>query len=198
MLELYNIGLLGNSNINIMTTKQYQTIKLITVVILAIVFSQLILVKNYLIPVALMIVSSLFLMFLRRKVKGVVADERDYSLGGKAALLAMQIYSWIAAISMFVLYGLRDLNPSYEPIAITLAFSTCILMLIYSAIFKYYENYSLTSKKTIYTIIVLIVFVVMAVFSLRVFSGEDNWICQNGVWIKHGNPSFPAPEVECK
>lgn len=32
---------------------------------------------------------------------------------------------------------------------------------------------------------------------MRFFSGEDNWICENGKWIKHGNPSNPPPSKEC-
>jgi len=31
-----------------------------------------------------------------------------------------------------------------------------------------------------------------------VFSGsEDDWICQGGQWVKHGNPSSPKPEGGC-
>lgn len=26
---------------------------------------------------------------------------------------------------------------------------------------------------------------------------EDNWLCQNGQWVKHGNPSAPAPTTGC-
>ena len=27
---------------------------------------------------------------------------------------------------------------------------------------------------------------------------EDDWICQNGQWVKHGNPSSPKPEGDCR
>lgn len=181
-----------------MTTKQYQVIKIIFVVFLAVIFSQLMSGKNYLLPIGVMIAGSLILMLIRRRVKGVVADERDYATGGKAALLAIQIYGWLAACSMFVFYGLKDTNPAYEPIGMTLAFSTCLLMLIYSAIFRYYNRIKLMDGKLIYTVLVLIFFLVMAVFSIRLFSGEDNWVCQSGQWVKHGQPDFPAPQTECK
>lgn len=181
-----------------MTIKKYQRIKLIMVVLLAIVYSQMFAYQNYIIPIILMIVSSLVLMYLRRRVTGVLADERDYATGGRASLLAIQIYAWIAAISMFILYAYRDLNPAYEPIATTLAFSTCILLLLYSVIFRYYNKVKLTDKKLVYTVLVFILFFVMAVISLRVFSGEDNWICQDGAWQKHGNPDFAAPLTECQ
>lgn len=181
-----------------MTLKQYRWIKLAFVVILAAVFSQSIVLKNYLIPIGSLIISSLVLMLLRRRVKEVVVDERDYVIGGKSALLAVQIYSWVAVICMIVLYALRDVNPAYEPIGLTLAFSTCFLMFLYGVIFRYYGKFSLTNKKNIYIILVLLLFLVLAVFTLRIFSGEDNWICVNGKWTEHGHPDFPAPSVECK
>ena len=181
-----------------MTIKQYQAIRLGFVVLLAIVFSQSIIFENYLIPIAALTVSSLVLIFLKKKVKGVLADERDYLTGGKAALLAIQVYSWIAVVAMFVLYAFRDLNPAYEPIGMTLAYSTCILMLLYGVIFRYYNKIKLGDKKLIFSVLVFILFLFLAVFSLRLFSGEDNWMCQNGQWIEHGHPDFPAPDKECK
>jgi hypothetical protein len=33
---------------------------------------------------------------------------------------------------------------------------------------------------------------------LRLISGEDDWICSDGSWVKHGNPSQPIPSAECK
>lgn len=64
-------------------------------------------------------------------------------------------------------------------------------------------------KKRDLIIIALIIVAVLAVLSLRFFkigdnsdcrsflSGEDCWLCQNGEWIKHGNPNAPAPTEQC-
>jgi hypothetical protein len=53
-------------------------------------------------------------------------------------------------------------------------------------------------KKIIYIIIGLAVIAVLVLTMRFVFGGpEDNWICQDGVWIKHGNPSFPEPASGC-
>jgi hypothetical protein len=48
-------------------------------------------------------------------------------------------------------------------------------------------------------LILTIFFVIAAcVLALRFFSGdEDTWICQNGQWVKHGNPSKPQPSSSC-
>lgn len=189
--------MLINSNKS-MTIKTYQRIKLIIVFVLAIIFSQAIVLKNYIVPVIVMVVSALFLMWLRGRVKGIIADERDYATGGKSALLAIQIYAWTASVSMIVLYALRDINPAYEPIAVTLAFSTCILMLIYSFAFRYLSKFQFSNKKTIFLLIASVLVVILAVGILRTFSGEDDWICKDGSWQKHGQPSFPAPNTECK
>jgi hypothetical protein len=51
-----------------------------------------------------------------------------------------------------------------------------------------------------YFILLAIIFVIViggAGLGVRFFSGEDNWICQNGQWIKHGNPNAPMPITGC-
>lgn len=53
------------------------------------------------------------------------------------------------------------------------------------------------SKKLIIITSAVIIIILIALFSIRSFSGEDNWICQNGSWIRHGNPSSPEPSTPC-
>lgn len=48
--------------------------------------------------------------------------------------------------------------------------------------------------KKIFIFIVLVIGVVVLVI-LR--GNEDTWICVNGEWAKHGNPSFSKPTVSC-
>ncbi|MCW1949588.1 MAG: DUF2178 domain-containing protein [Candidatus Shapirobacteria bacterium] len=181
-----------------MTLKKYQQIKLIITVVIAVIFSQAILYQNYLIPLTTLVVASLVLIWLRRQVKEVIADERDYVSAGKSANLAIQIYSWIAVVAMFILYSFKNLNPTYEPIALTLAYSTCTLMILYSFIFKFQNKIKFTPSKNKFLILMIILSVVLGVFTIRLFSGEDNWVCQNGQWVEHGHPSFPAPKTICK
>ena len=140
-----------------MSNKQYKKIKLIITVIIAIIFGQSIVLENYLIPIITLIVASLVLLLLRRKVKDVISDERDMALGGKSALVAIQIYSWIAVIVMFVLYAFRDINPFYEPIGMTLAYSTCILMFIYSLTFRFYDKETFSKNKKEYIWIPIVI-----------------------------------------
>jgi len=181
-----------------MTLKKYQKIKLFITVVIAVIFSQAIIYNNYLIPLATLVVASLVLIWLRHQVKEVVADERDYANAGKSASWAIQIYSWIAVVIMFTLYGFKNLNPSYEPVAITLAYSTCALMLIYSLFYKFQNKVKFSQSKNKFIIFIIVLSIFAAIFTLRLFSGEDNWVCQNGQWIAHGHPDFSAPTTICK
>ncbi|MBI4778974.1 DUF2178 domain-containing protein [Candidatus Falkowbacteria bacterium] len=130
-----------------MTLKTYNKIKLGIVFITAFIFSQSLVLRNFFIPIMVLGLSSLALFYLRKKVVEVIADERDYQIGGKSALLAIQLTSWAGVIIMFILYALSDTNPFYQPIAMTLAFSVCVLMLMYSAIFKYYSKHNFKDEK---------------------------------------------------
>jgi len=121
-----------------LTLKQYNAIRLTIIIVLAMFISNMIALKNFLIPVILIVISSLLLMYLRKRVKGVLADERDYQIGGKAALLSIQIFSWISVLFMFLFYWLSQTNYYYYFIALTLAFSVCGLMFLYSFIFRFY------------------------------------------------------------
>lgn len=121
-----------------MTLKQFKIVKIITVMALAIIVSQSMVNKNYIIPLMAFTLSVIVLYFIRQRVKEIMADERDYEIGGKAAQIAMQMFSWVAIVIMFVLYSLRDISPIYESIALTLSYAVCFLLLSYSLIFKYY------------------------------------------------------------
>jgi uncharacterized membrane protein len=181
-----------------MTLKEFQKVRIVIVVAISVVFSQALVYKNFLVPVAVLIVGSLVLLRARRSVKETIADERDYAMAGKAALLAIQIYSWMAVIAMFFFYSLRDVNPAYEAIGMTLAYSTMVLMLANAVIFRYYDRFSLTDKKLLYTLFMLVLFGALFIVGARGLTGEDDWICDNGQWVSHGHPSYPAPGTECK
>jgi spore germination protein GerM len=51
--------------------------------------------------------------------------------------------------------------------------------------------------KVIWIIVAVVAMAGLAFFGIRFFSGEDNWICQNNEWVKHGNPSAAKPAESC-
>lgn len=51
------------------------------------------------------------------------------------------------------------------------------------------------TKKLLIVLLIILILVVAAVF--RFSSPEDTWLCQNGVWVKHGNPDESQPTTAC-
>lgn len=52
-------------------------------------------------------------------------------------------------------------------------------------------------KKFIIIGIVTIILMGLGIFTVRFFSGEDDWICEKGEWVKHGNPNTEKPTTPC-
>lgn len=53
-------------------------------------------------------------------------------------------------------------------------------------------------NKKLIVMIVIVCTLLIIMIVLRIFLPEDDWICINGEWIKHGNPSVKKPSEECK
>jgi hypothetical protein len=47
-------------------------------------------------------------------------------------------------------------------------------------------------------IISIICLLIIAILFLRLITPEDNWICADGQWVKHGQPEAPMPEGGCE
>lgn len=52
-------------------------------------------------------------------------------------------------------------------------------------------------KKIIVIAIIVLGALAVGVLGLRLLSGEDDWICSKGEWVKHGAPSAPKPTEAC-
>jgi len=46
-------------------------------------------------------------------------------------------------------------------------------------------------------VLIVIAVLILAVLALKGLSQEDDWLCQDGQWVKHGQPSAPQPTTEC-
>ena len=50
-------------------------------------------------------------------------------------------------------------------------------------------------RKVLFLILILLVAWLFVRFVIG--GSEDDWICVDGQWVKHGYPSAPMPETEC-
>jgi L-lactate permease len=51
--------------------------------------------------------------------------------------------------------------------------------------------------KAIALIIGGVVGLILVVVAIKSLSPEDTWNCQQGQWVKHGNPILPKPVFPC-
>lgn len=180
-----------------MTAKKYLIIRLAVAAILAGIVSSSILTGNYILPIVAVAAFAAFLYTMKKKVKEVMIDERDFAIAGDAARYALNLYAGLAAVAAIILFSLRSQYPELELVGAVLAYSACFLMIAYSMIFKII--YFPEKRKRIFVLMVgLLIVFAFIVFGLRMFSGEDDWICSNGKWVQHGHPRAPMPAGECK
>jgi hypothetical protein len=52
--------------------------------------------------------------------------------------------------------------------------------------------------KLVNIILVVVIALAILMVGLKTFSNEDDWLCVNGEWVKHGNPSSPKPIAFCE
>jgi uncharacterized membrane protein len=125
-----------------MDKKTFSILRIIAVAIVSISVSYFINMGNWYVPVITVAISWAFLYFMRKKVKQVIADERDYMIAGKASQIAMHTYLLLSVIAGLVLYslGLGDKEGILFGTATTLLYSACFLMLLYAILFKIFEK----------------------------------------------------------
>ncbi|MBI5530517.1 MAG: DUF2178 domain-containing protein [Candidatus Doudnabacteria bacterium] len=184
-----------------MTIKQYTAARLITAASLAAIVSQAVVLKNYYLAAAAVVIGVLLLMYVKKQVTEVTADERDYKIAGDSARWSLIIFSILGAIGSFILLTARAYNPALEAAGSTLAYSVCLLLLVNSFVnyfLRYRQSEISTGKKISLALAAILLAALFAVLGIRLFSGEDGWICQNGQWVAHGHPSSPLPERACR
>jgi hypothetical protein len=79
-----------------------------------------------------------------------------------------------------------------------------MIKLRYNKVMALKENLVEKEKKIKGLLWIPIVFItilstlIIFIISVRVFTPEDTWLCKDGVWVKHGQPSAPEPTLECR
>lgn len=97
--------------------------------------------ENAVVPIPAAIVGLVLLYLLRRQVRDVVEDERNYKISEKASRFAMQVFAVVAAISGVTLTALstNDSTPLREA-GLTLAFCACGLLILYLIAYAYHSR----------------------------------------------------------
>lgn len=54
------------------------------------------------------------------------------------------------------------------------------------------------SKRIVCIVLIVLLLLFGAIALIKVLSDEDDWICDNGSWVKHGSPSSAMPSTPCE
>lgn len=126
-----------------MTYDQFKRIRIVMAAVVAIIVSFAINLQSWIfatIAVLLAVLLAMIVIFsAKRQVKDVLADERDYYIAGKAARYTVSVFCVLGAILSFYFMVLsKDANA--EAVGSVLAYSTCGLLLLNSAIVIYLQR----------------------------------------------------------
>lgn len=181
-----------------MTKKQLQIAKALIFIAMVGVAAYAVVSEHYVWLLAGFLVAAMVLVMLRRRVTEVIADERDKHVAGQAALAAMYVFCFLAAIISLAAFAMRDINQTNETIALTLAYSACLVLIVYLIAYRLYNRWEVMKRKGLIVTLGLIFLALVALGGLRLLSPEDDWICQDGQWVKHGQPEIPMPTTPCE
>jgi uncharacterized membrane protein len=125
-----------------MTAATYRTLmRIIAFALAALIAVSIVRELPLFVPVLVIMVALLIAGILRRRVKEVMADERNLRIYEKATAASYRVYTIVAAALALVAMILRSSLPEWAFIAgQTLAYSICALMLIHLAFTGYYET----------------------------------------------------------
>jgi len=53
------------------------------------------------------------------------------------------------------------------------------------------------NKKLWFILVAGILVILASIFLIRILTPEDTWICDDGQWVRHGNPTQDMPIDAC-
>ncbi|MDD2758134.1 MAG: DUF2178 domain-containing protein [Patescibacteria group bacterium] len=124
-----------------MDKRTYKIISLVVVIILGMVVGATVNSGNWLVPVAGMLIAMGLLYLAKKRVHGVIADERDYKIASQASRSAYFVFTLIMCVTGLILYSLgRTSRPEFFVPGSVILYSLCLLVVLQSAFFMWYNR----------------------------------------------------------
>jgi len=97
--------------------------------------------ENAVVPIPAVIVCLVLLYLLRRQVREVVEDERNYRISEKASRFAIQVFALVATISGVTLIAVSTNDSTLlREVGLTLAFCACGILILYLISYAYHSR----------------------------------------------------------
>lgn len=125
----------------IMDKKRFRLCRIIITMAVAALIGWSVATGNTLLPL-IAIGGGMGLLYLcKKRVKGVIEDERIYKISEKASRITLAVLAPIIAIAAVVLISLsKGVSAELRQAGFTLAYTACALMVLYFIFYMYYER----------------------------------------------------------
>lgn len=123
-----------------MDKKTYQSIRTMIIIIVATLVGSAVILGNLLLAFITLLLGFLISYFIRKNVYEVTEDERTYHVAYKASRMAMLLFLTIITVSGIAILTLKNIFPEFIQVGFTLANSACLLLLLYSGFYLYYNK----------------------------------------------------------
>ena len=96
---------------------------------------------NTVIAVVAVVGAMIILYFCKRRGTEVLVDERTYKIGEQSARRTLQVFSIASGVTGILLVVLSQYGyPEVAQVGLTLAYSACALLVLYSLFYRYYNK----------------------------------------------------------
>jgi uncharacterized membrane protein len=124
-----------------MSNKTFRTWQAIIGMIIGVTTGASVAAGIWIIPIPVIFIGMLIVIFLRRRVKEIVADERTFTIAQKASRLTLQIAIIGMAAMGIILFSLsHGESPVLTQTGFAFEYSACVLLIINTLAYNYYSR----------------------------------------------------------
>lgn len=123
-----------------MKKNTYQNIRTLIAAAVAALIGFAVITGNLLLAAITLILGVFISYFVRKNVYEITEDERTYLVAGKASRMAMISFLTIITVAGIGLLTLKNNFPEFTQAGYTLSYSGCLLLILYSGFYSYYDK----------------------------------------------------------
>lgn len=123
-----------------MKNKQFKVISLLTSMTMGVIVGFSVSIGNPELAVASFFAGMAAMYLSKRRLQGIVEDERIRQISQKASWITLQFTALSFAIGGTVLIAMRSTYPGYSDLGFFMAYAGCAVLVLYSLFYMYYNR----------------------------------------------------------
>jgi uncharacterized membrane protein len=123
-----------------MKKKQFKVISLFTTMIMGAVIGFSVSIGNPILAVSSFLAGMAIMYLSKRRLEGVVEDERIRQISQKASWITLQFIALSFSIIGAALVAMRNTYPRYTDLGFFMAYVSCAVLALYSLFYMYYNR----------------------------------------------------------